>query len=268
MENSDFSAYYLSCQILFTLCPCLVSVCIGQRLGKNTTYVNFLITGILCFTVVWNIMANIMLYVNHVVAQSCQIFAWLCPVCYLSTKNITYLYFVERVYIIKGGMSTRRQFKLYWFHGLLISLSLTLLVIVIVYDTHMMDFSQGCQIKFNFHTIVALLAYDVTLNLYLTILFVIPLFTTTRWSPSRSKFHNLAKRTLCASVVALVFTSANLAVCLAWPLISYKECLLLCCVDLNVNALVVDYSSRVKEDDSAGTELTTSGVASIIKHVS
>ncbi|ORX86013.1 hypothetical protein K493DRAFT_386648 [Basidiobolus meristosporus CBS 931.73] len=243
-----------------------VSVNIGRRLGKwmMLSYIYVLILAILVCTAIFNFMAVTMLYVNQTVVQSCQIFAWICPVCYLGTKNITYMYFMERVYIIRGNYTSRLRFKLYWFHGFLILLCFSLMVTVIVYDTHQRS-SAGCQLRFSFFTTTALLVFDSTLNLYLTLLFVIPICVTTKWSPYRARFKNLAKRVLFASIVALLFTVTNLVVCLAKPDLLDKECLLLCCFDLNVSALVVDYSSSAKVEDTTETELTTNGVAGIFK---
>lgn len=84
--------------------------------------------------------------------------------------------------------------------------------------------------------------------MYMTVLFVKPLMLTSdglrvNWKASR--LHDVAKRTLVASIVSLIVSFANI---LALTILKGKErgvlCLTCCVVDVTINALTIHWVSE------------------------
>ncbi|KAI9480504.1 MAG: hypothetical protein EXX96DRAFT_480496, partial [Benjaminiella poitrasii] len=80
-------------------------------------------------------------------------------------------------------------------------------------------------------------------NLYMTVLFVKPLMKTdvrTNWKESR--LHQVAKRTLVASVVSLLVSLANI---MALTILNGRErgvlCLTCCTVDVTINVIIIHW---------------------------
>lgn len=92
---------------------------------------------------------------------------------------------------------------------------------------------------------IPLLVYDFIFNLYFTILFVLPLVKIGRsveidWKSSR--LHEVAQRTMAASVVCLIVSFANI---LALVVLEGRErgvlCLTCCTVDVTINVITIHW---------------------------
>ncbi|KAI9309514.1 hypothetical protein BJ944DRAFT_109754 [Cunninghamella echinulata] len=176
---------------------------------------------------------------------SCLLSILACDIFYSGTKIIIYCWLIEKVWVVDAGRTPRWQTKSYRFHILLLTPYIGIFVVMIIYHNAWLEKDGICIIGLKLEATVPLLLYDFFINLYMTILFVRPLFKIDKTSHSdqqTSRLKEVAKRTMVASVVCLLVSFANVA---ALTILKGVErgavCLTCCYIDIMLNVITVHW---------------------------
>ncbi|CAO3646676.1 unnamed protein product [Cunninghamella blakesleeana] len=176
---------------------------------------------------------------------SCLLSILACDVFYSGTKIIIYCWLIEKVWVVNAGRVGRWQCKSYRYHMLLLTPYIGIFVIMILFHNAWLEPDGTCIIGLQLVATVPLLLYDFIINLYMTILFVRPLFKidkTTQMDQQASRLKEVAKRTMVASVVCLIVSFANVA---ALTILNGIErglvCLTCCYMDVMINVVTVHF---------------------------
>ncbi|KAI1023427.1 hypothetical protein LB503_000622 [Fusarium chuoi] len=143
----------------------------------------------------------------------------LCLICYVTTKILIYVFLVEKAHVIRSSTTRRRNSKLYLFN------MITLLggygvVVVLNFIYRIAKIVNGeCFIGMKSISMIPLIAFDAVVNIYLTILFLIPLknlysFKNLPKTHANSRLRSVAFRTfvgacctLTSSIVDVLFSA-------------------------------------------------------------
>lgn len=100
----------------------------------------------------------------------------LCLVCYMTTKILIYYFLVERAYIVRGSRKPRLKTKLWLFNCLFMMLPYTIFVIMnFVWRITYINDKGVCIIGMQKIAMLPLIIFEVVVNIYLTLLFILPL---------------------------------------------------------------------------------------------
>ena len=106
----------------------------------------------------------------------CQGAILLCLACYLTTKVLIYVFLVEKAYIIRGSTKPRLKDPLYLFNcfGMLLPYCVVAIINFIWRISYIND-KGVCIIGMERKALLPLIVFDVIVNVYLTVLFLLPL---------------------------------------------------------------------------------------------
>ncbi|KAF1362442.1 hypothetical protein EJ07DRAFT_107325, partial [Lizonia empirigonia] len=145
----------------------------------------------------------------------------LCLACYMTTKILIYYFLVERAYIVRGSLNSRLKTKLWVFNCLLMILPYTVLAIInFIWRITYINDEGVCIIGMQKTAMLPLITFEVVVNVYLTLLFVLPLrkFILTnlelysyKQSPNPT-LNRMASRSVVGSLATLTTSVANLTV--------------------------------------------------------
>ncbi|RKK86890.1 hypothetical protein BFJ63_vAg8858 [Fusarium oxysporum f. sp. narcissi] len=132
----------------------------------------------------------------------------LCLICYVTTKILIYVFLVEKAHVIRSSTTRRRNSKLYLFN------MITLLggygvVVVLNFIYRIARIVNGeCFIGMKSISMIPLIAFDAVVNVYLTILFLIPLknlysFKNLPKTHANSRLRSVAFRTFVGACCTL-----------------------------------------------------------------
>lgn len=109
-------------------------------------------------------------------ASICESAILLCLACYVTTKILIYMFLVEKAFIIRSGSKKLRiHSKLYLFNTIVVLGAYCVVVVLnFVYRITKIEHKQ-CIIGMERYAMIPLIVYDLLVNIYLTILFVLPL---------------------------------------------------------------------------------------------
>ncbi|PNY29557.1 Uncharacterized protein TCAP_00527 [Tolypocladium capitatum] len=139
---------------------------------------------------------------------TCEGAILLCLVCYVSTKLI-YIFLVEKAHIIRGTPKRRIRSKLYLFNSFGM-LGVFTIVVLLNFMFRIAKINNGiCVIGMKSFAMIPLISFDAGVNVYLTIMFIIPLrnlysFRNMPRSPANVRLRNIALRTFCGAVFTLI----------------------------------------------------------------
>ncbi|KAF3925006.1 hypothetical protein AA313_de0202902 [Arthrobotrys entomopaga] len=142
---------------------------------------------------------------------ACNAGILLCLICYLTTK-IIYFFLVEKVYIIRSKhKGPRNKDKMYLFNtiGMLFPYFIVI-ILTFIFRISELHSDGECYIGLKLVANIPLLVFDVIINIYLTSLFLIPLFGVFSFDQASQKVRAMAKRTFWGSAATLISTVANL----------------------------------------------------------
>ncbi|OTA06836.1 hypothetical protein A9Z42_0076310 [Trichoderma parareesei] len=184
----------------------------------------------------------------------CEAAIILCLVCYVTTKFI-YLFLAEKAYIIRGATMPRLRSKLYLVNSLGM-LTIYVAVVILNFVFRITDMENGeCIIGMKTAAMVPLISFDTVINVYLTIMFLIPLkklysFNNMPRTRANIRLRMAAFRTFCGAVCTLVSSIVNLSVLMALNGEPGWVCLMCCNCDILFSAIVIQW---VTSRDNAGT---------------
>ncbi|KAG8867391.1 hypothetical protein FRC20_005884 [Serendipita sp. 405] len=173
---------------------------------------------------------------------------YLCIFFYASSKIIIYIFLAEKVHVVwSAGKSIRRLKSRVWLVCCFVLIGyLVVFVLMLIARIGYFREDHTCVIGLRKIATIPLLTYDIFLNIFLTGLFVWPLYYRRL---SNAKLRSLATRTCIAAAAALCTSVINIAILttlhgkqLAWV------CLASCTSDVTINALVIFAISQTKEN--------------------
>ncbi|KAJ7289383.1 hypothetical protein C8J57DRAFT_1277544 [Mycena rebaudengoi] len=213
-------------------------------------------------------------------SQACSAGIFLCIVFYGSSKIMIYAFLIEKVYIVWDNGTRRLRSPVYLV--CMGTLCMYSAVVVVMLLGRIVQFRSGdgaCVIGLKSSASIALLSYDLYINILLTGLFLWPLF---RSRHSSLRLRRVATRTLVASGAALTTSTVNIAVLtlmkgrqLGWV------CLASCEADVILNAIALFWvtagisqpltlsgsaRAEVAGGTSAGATLSMPGTPTRLKH--
>ncbi|KAI3328375.1 hypothetical protein F4824DRAFT_517532 [Ustulina deusta] len=136
----------------------------------------------------------------------CDAAILLCLICYVTSKHI-----------IRGGIKQRRHSKLYLFNSVGLT-GLYCVVVVLNFVFRIARWKNGqCVVGMKKIAMIPLIGFDTLVNVYLTVLFLIPIcsvysFQTFHNTLAKSQLRRMAIRTFIGALCTLASSIANLTV--------------------------------------------------------
>ncbi|PPJ51808.1 hypothetical protein CBER1_09430 [Cercospora berteroae] len=176
----------------------------------------------------------------------------LCLVCYMSTKVLIYCFLVERSWIVRGCLQKRSESKLYLFNCFGMLLPYTIAVVLnFVWRIAFIDTKGNCIVGMEIRALMPLITFEVVVNIYLNILFIIPLRKMYSYRRGNGNMRRLALRTFVGSCATLFSSVVNLTVLMSVGGEPAWMCLMLCNADILFCVLVLHWVTSF--DGGGGT---------------
>lgn len=191
----------------------------------------------------------------------CDASILLCLTCYLSTKAVIFLFLIEKVYIIQKVRTPRFKSPLYLFNffGLLLPYC-GIIVLNFVFRVAIFNDDGTCIIGMENISVMPLIIVDAGINLYLTLLFVIPLRKLYSYTVNTtSALRTITLRSFIGSCATLTSSVVNLTVLMLLKGEASWICLMLCNADVLFSVVVLhwvtskDSSVRLTQGSSGAT---------------
>lgn len=198
----------------------------------------------------------------------CESAILLCLACYVTTKILIYMFLVEKAFIIRSGSKRRRMTsKLYLFNSFgMIGVYCVVVVMNFIYRITRVENGQ-CIIGMRKEAMIPLISFDLLVNIYLTLVFLIPLSRTYTWknfvhTPGSRRLRTVAMRTFVGCVCTLTSSVVNLSVLMALDGEPGWVCLMCCNSDILFSAIVIQWVTSRDSTSSAASTDSVSGGAS------
>ncbi|KAF9078373.1 hypothetical protein BDP27DRAFT_1309489 [Rhodocollybia butyracea] len=170
----------------------------------------------------------------------CAMGIYICIIFYATSKILIYSFLIEKVYLVwSPSADNSRRLKSPIYIGCMVMLGIYSVVIALMIAgrIHFFDGEGICIIGLQRYSSFTLLAYDLLINVVLTVLFLWPVLRANLANP---RLKSVAIRTLVASAVALTTSTVNI---LVLSLLHGHErgwvCLGSCGADVIFNALAI-----------------------------
>ncbi|KAK4204666.1 hypothetical protein QBC40DRAFT_328977 [Triangularia verruculosa] len=202
----------------------------------------------------------------------CESTILLCLTCYVTTKvcfaSLIYMFLVEKAFIIRSGSKrSRLTSKLYLFNSFgMIGIYCVVVVMNFIYRITRVENGQ-CIIGMKREAMIPLISFDLLVNIYLTVIFLIPLTRTYTWkhfvhTQGSRRLRTVAMRTFVGCVCTLASSVANLSVLMALDGEPGWVCLMCCNSDILFSAIVIQWvTSRDSTSSAASTDSVSDGVS-------
>ncbi|KAK4207021.1 hypothetical protein QBC37DRAFT_104763 [Rhypophila decipiens] len=195
----------------------------------------------------------------------CEAAILLCLVCYVTTKILIYMFLVEKAHIIRSGnKKLRMRSKLYIFNSFgMIGVYCGVVVLNFIYRINRVENGQ-CIIGMQKLAMIPLIVFDLLVNVYLTVLFLIPLFglysfNNLQKSRGSRRLRTVATRTFIGCVCTLTSSIVNLSVLMALDGEPGWVCLMCCNSDILFSAVVIQWiTSRDSMSPASNDSLSLS----------
>ncbi|TPX11013.1 uncharacterized protein E0L32_008050 [Thyridium curvatum] len=191
---------------------------------------------------------------------ACDAAILLCLCCYVSTKIAIYLFLVEKAHIVRGSRLPRLKSKLYIFNSFgMLGIYGVVVVLNFVFRISKQE-SGVCVIGMQKGAMIPLISFDIVVNVYLTILFLIPLSSMysfrnkkTQLRPTSARLRTVAIRTFVGCLCTLTSSIVNLSVLMILEGEPGWICLMCCNSDILFSAIVLQW---VTSKDNAASSRT------------
>lgn len=206
----------------------------------------------------------------------CESGILLCLVFYATTKLLIYYFFVERAYIVRGIHKPRLETKLWLFNCLFMMLPyIVVIVINFVWRFTYIDDKGVCIVGMEMKAMLPLITFEVIVNVYLTLLFILPLrrkhtsilhplpvprnTSMLTWNSELYSYHNsanprlhrMAFRSLIGSISTLATSVANMTVLMLLRGEPGWICLMCCNADILFCVLVLHWATSIDQPSSS-----------------
>ncbi|KAI7851516.1 hypothetical protein BDC45DRAFT_445414 [Circinella umbellata] len=237
-------------EIISLMCITILAFLLGAK-SKRECLVNLTYGRILVFIVYmlsWSFAVTSMVSVstNNYNITSCTLAMLACDVFYASSKIVIYMWLIERVHVVTAKRTTRFKSWQYRIHIMILIPYVGIFVLMLMFrNIYLLD-SGECVIGLQWVASMPLMCYDFFLNLYLTYLFVKPLFNigrnTGRGNWRETRLYKLTKRTLIASLVCLLVSLANvMSIVISRGHLRGLVCLSCCTLDVTINVMTIHW---------------------------
>ncbi|KAI9016249.1 hypothetical protein CLU79DRAFT_764108 [Phycomyces nitens] len=229
---------------------------------RYLSYSRWLVLALYIFS--WSFTTSSMIFTstNNGNYISCYLSIMACDIFYSATKLTIYWWLIEKVWVVSSVRQSRWKTPSYRFHCLLLTPYVGIFSLMIIFHIAELKDTGECIIGLQHFASVPLMLYDFFINFYMTILFVKPLWKsskrlTTEWKVSR--LHEVAERTMVASIVCLFVSLINLVILLSFH---GRErglfCLSCCTIDVTVNVITIHWvTSSVTSKKSKDSKIST-----------
>ncbi|ORY64076.1 uncharacterized protein BCR38DRAFT_297278, partial [Pseudomassariella vexata] len=178
----------------------------------------------------------------------CQGAILLCLVCYVTTKILIYFFLVEKAFLIRKGTSstTRLTSKLYVFNSFgMLSVYVVVSALNFVFRIARIEHGQ-CTIGMKKVAMIPLISFDLLVNIYLTLIFMIPLrslysYRNMQRTPITDRLRTVAMRTFVGACCTTVSSVVNLSVLMVLNGEPGWVCLMCCNIDILFSAMVIHW---------------------------
>ncbi|KAI1487920.1 hypothetical protein F5X96DRAFT_686003 [Biscogniauxia mediterranea] len=183
----------------------------------------------------------------------CSAAIFLCLICYVTTKLI-YLFLVEKAFVIRGGTKERLKSKLYIFNSFgMLTLYVAVSILNFFYRITRMENGE-CVIGMEKLSMIPLISFDLLVNVYLTLLFLVPLsfLYSSKNLPrtnANTRLRSIAMRTFIGALCTTTSSVVNLSVLMALDGEPGWVCLMCCNSDILFSAIVIQW---VTSQDNTG----------------
>lgn len=181
----------------------------------------------------------------------------LCIVCYVSSKILVYLFLAEKAYIIRSSHKPRLRSKFFWFNSIGMLVAYTA-VAGVNFRFRITKMQGGqCVIGMQKAVVIPLIAFDVLVNVYLTLLFISPLcnmytFKSPVPTPASARLRSVANRTLVGAICTLTSSVVNLAVLMSLNGEPGWVCLMCCNSDILFSVIVIQWVTSPDASQRSG----------------
>ncbi|KAK4167390.1 hypothetical protein QBC43DRAFT_363277 [Cladorrhinum sp. PSN259] len=189
----------------------------------------------------------------------CESAILLCLACYVTTKLI-YIFLVEKAFIIRSGTKKlRMRSKLYLFNSFgMIGVYCVVVVLNFIYRITRVENGQ-CIIGMQRMAMIPLITFDLLVNVYLTLVFLIPLtrlytYKNFQETAGSRRLRTVAIRTFVGCICTLTSSIVNLSVLMALDGEPGWVCLMCCNSDILFSAIVIQWVTSRDSTSSASNE--------------
>jgi len=188
----------------------------------------------------------------------CLFADFLCLASYLSTKLGIYYFLVEKVYLIRSVRKPRLKDKLYIFHAFgLVVFYVILTILQFVFRIGYISEQGQCFNGIQADVLAPLLVFDTGCNIYLMIMFIIPLRQLMSYSNPNSMSRQIAIRTLIGTSITLASSVFNIMQLIIVQGERSWLCLITCNLDILLSVLVVQWITAKDGADSGSENKST-----------
>ncbi|KAF2714154.1 hypothetical protein K504DRAFT_531002 [Pleomassaria siparia CBS 279.74] len=187
--------------------------------------------------------------------QICEGAIFLCLVCYMSTKLLIYCFLVEKAYIIRGSRFPRLKTRLWLFNsfGLLVPYTVVMMM-NFVFRIAYIDEQGVCIIGMKKIAMLPFITLDVVVNVYLTLLFIIPLRQLyTYQHNTNTALHTMAFRSFIGTLTTLASSVVNLSVLMVLKGEPGWICLMCCNADILFSVFILHWVTEVDSVNGSGS---------------
>lgn len=231
----------------------VVAVRQWTKLQPLNWLVMFIYTDCLIFVI---LSAVTSLGVGANVSVSFCLFAdFLCIASYLSTKLGIYYFLVEKIYLIRSVRQPRLKDKLYLFHAFgLVMFFMILTILQFVFRIGYISKDGQCFNGIQADVLTPLLIFDTACNVYLMIMFIIPLRKLMSYAAPNSMARQIALRTITGTSITLASSILNLTQLIIVQGERSWLCLITCNLDILLSVMVIQLitANDGTDSDSSG----------------
>ncbi|KAH7327186.1 hypothetical protein BKA65DRAFT_63729 [Rhexocercosporidium sp. MPI-PUGE-AT-0058] len=258
--------------VLSMLTISVLAVCFTRRIQATKNWAKIPLTRWLILAIYFD--SIIFIFVTSILEHSfglnlnmtiCSSAILLCLICYMSTKILIYYFLVEKVYIIRSVSMPRLKSKLYLFNcfGMLLPY-IVCVILNFVFRTAYFTEDGTCIIGMEMKAMMPLIIFDAIVNLYLTLLFVLPLRSLYSYrNTPQSILRTVAVRSFVGSIATLTSSVVNLTVLMVLKGEAAWICLMCCNADILFSVLVLHWVTS-KDSNGGGSTAATASKASCV----
>ncbi|KAI9254295.1 hypothetical protein BY458DRAFT_521071 [Sporodiniella umbellata] len=237
---------------------------------RYMSYSKWLVIMLYIFSWAYTALSMLLVTTNNGNYTSCLISILSCDVLYCAAKITIYIWLAEKVYVVSASRKGRWNTPSYKFHMALLSPYVAIFILMLTFHRVKIEDDDTCVIGLGPAATYPLIIYDFVYNLYMTVLFIKPLMNmgganTVFENNPNSRLHQVALRTLIASIVCLIVSFANI---FALILLGGRErgvlCLICCTLDVTINVITIHWvttqspKKHTKDTDLDHTHLSES----------
>ncbi|KAL5465116.1 hypothetical protein PMIN06_000854 [Paraphaeosphaeria minitans] len=182
-------------------------------------------------------------------------------ICYMTTKILMYYFLVERAYIIRGSRAPRLKTKLWLFNCLGMLLPYCAVVVLnFVFRIAYIDDNGVCIIGMERIAMLPLIVFDVIVNVYLTLLFIMPLRTLYSYQHGTNRaLRTMAFRSFVGSCATLTSSVVNLTILMVLKGEPGWICLMCCNADILFSVVVLHWVTQVDRSSGSSSNRSLGG---------